>query len=84
MKRHETDIVSLIFGVIFTSVVGWWVVGRFFNARVDIPNAGWLAATTLILIGLLGVIASVRRGYRERLESDRPDGPGGPPTDPRI
>jgi hypothetical protein len=61
MKRHGTDIVSLVFGLVFVSLAGWWVLGHFVHLTVRIPHLGWLTAGILILVGLLGVAASLRR-----------------------
>ncbi len=66
MKRHPTDTVSLVFGLIFLGIVGLWVVGLFFD--FDIPNFGWIAAVGLIVLGLLGVAASLRGGGRDSRE----------------
>jgi hypothetical protein len=62
MKRHATDALSLVFGLIFLAIAGWWLIGRYVN--IDIPNLGWIAAVALIVLGLLGVAASLRRGDR--------------------
>jgi hypothetical protein len=63
MKRHPTDTMSLVFGLIFLGIVGLWVVGLFVD--VDIPHFGWIAALGLIVLGLLGVVASLRGGGRD-------------------
>jgi hypothetical protein len=63
MKRHPTDTVSLVFGLIFLGIVGLWVVGLFVD--IDIPHLGWIAALGLIVLGLLGVVASLRGGGRD-------------------
>jgi hypothetical protein len=70
MKRHATDVVSLVFGLIFVSIAGWWVLGRFVHFTLHVPHLGWLTAGILILVGLLGVAVSLRR--------DRPADPPGP------
>ena len=63
MKRHSTDLTSLIFGGIFLSIVGWWAVSRY--VHIAVPNFGWFAAGALILIGILGIAGSLR-GERTR------------------
>lgn len=69
MKRHSTDVVSLVFGLVFLAVAAWWVIDYYININigVHIPNIGWFAAGALILLGLLGVGASLR-GSREPTE----------------
>lgn len=66
MKRHETDGVSLAFGLIFLGITAWWTVTRF--VELDIPNLGWIAAVALIVFGLLGVVLSLRNGRRTAVE----------------
>jgi len=68
MKRHSADGVSLAFGLIFLGIVGWWTVESFID--INVPNAGWFVAIALIVLGLLGVVLSLRtgRGDRSRVE----------------
>ncbi len=42
MKRHRTDLVSLIFGLVFLVIAGEWLLAGRLN--VDLPAVGWLAA----------------------------------------
>jgi hypothetical protein len=60
MNRHATDLVSLVFGLAFVTISAWWLTARFIN--IDIPHAGWFAATALIVLGLVGVVVSLRSG----------------------
>jgi hypothetical protein len=50
MKRHTTDLVSLVFGLAFVGIAAWWLVSLYFDLRV--PHLGWFAAGGLILFGL--------------------------------
>jgi hypothetical protein len=72
MRRHRTDLTSLIFGLFFLTIVGFWAVSTYTDWRIDwqLPNFGWFVAGTLILIGVLGLLASMRRQ------------PAAPPTPP--
>ncbi|GLZ76519.1 hypothetical protein Afil01_13260 [Actinorhabdospora filicis] len=58
MKRHQTDTVSLVFAVIFTGVVVWWIVSRF----TDFSPAGFglMVAGTLIAAGVIGLVTAMR------------------------
>ncbi len=75
MKRHTTDTVSLVFGLIFLGIVGLWVVGLFVD--FDIPHFGWIAALGLIVLGLLGVVASLRGGGRDITDDSTREGTTG-------
>lgn len=61
--RHRTDIVSLIFGLLFLGVAGWWAASYYLDWMVSwqVADAGWLLAGGLILLGLIGIVASLRR-----------------------
>jgi len=65
MKRHDLDFVSLVFGLVFCVAAGWYFVSRYFNLRLDVPNGGWFVAAALIVLGLLGVGASLRHNRDE-------------------
>jgi len=58
MRRHTTDMVSLVFGIAFVGIAAWWLIGLYLDIRV--PHLGWFAAGGLILFGLFGVFASLR------------------------
>jgi hypothetical protein len=58
MRRHATDMVSLVFGIIFLIIAGWWLMTRY--VQITIPNLGWVAAAALIAIGALGIVGSLR------------------------
>jgi hypothetical protein len=54
MKRHRTDVVSLLFGLLFIALAAWWAVAYYLDWTLDwnVPNFGWFAAGVLILVGL--------------------------------
>lgn len=58
MKRHQTDTVSLVFAVIFTGVVAWWIVSRFTSFTP--AGFGLMVAGTLIAAGGIGLISALR------------------------
>ena len=60
MKKHATDLVSLVFGIAFVGIAAWWLISLYFE--VDVPHVGWFAALALIAFGLVGVVASLRGG----------------------
>jgi hypothetical protein len=70
MKRHDLDFVSLVFGLVFAVAAGWYFIARYLNLRVDVPNGGWFVAAALIVLGLLGVGASLRHNRDESRSID--------------
>jgi len=77
---HRTDLLSLFFGIVFLAVVGWWAVSYYLDWSIDwnLPNFGWFVAGALILLGLLGLLASARRSS-DRTSALPPPAPA-PPT----
>jgi hypothetical protein len=90
--RHRTDAVSLIFGLIFLGVAGWWAASYYLDWMITLrlPDVGWLVAGALILLGLIGIAGSLRREPRDAAALPgvtEPGGESGPgstpvPTDP--
>jgi hypothetical protein len=78
MKRHATDLVSLLFGLSFVALASWWLAGSYL--RVDLPHPGWLLAGGLVALGGIGIVASLRP-TEPRPTEPRPTEPR--PTEPR-
>ncbi len=74
MKRHRTDVVSLVFGLLFLALPAWWAVAYYLDWTVNwnLPNFGWIAAGVLIVVGLFGVVASLRRDRPEPALAEGP------------
>ena len=62
MKRHDIDLLSLTFGLVFTAVVGWWLLAKWASGAV--PGAGWFIAAALIVFGTVGILTTVRSSRR--------------------
>lgn len=64
MNKHDTDPVSLAFGLVFLALVGWWLLVRWLAAEP--PGFGWFAGAAMIVIGVTGVLATLlsARGRR--------------------
>jgi hypothetical protein len=62
---HRTDVLSLVFGLLFLGCAGAWAAEHFLDLpwRIDwrLPHLGWIVAGGLVLAGLLGILASLRR-----------------------
>jgi hypothetical protein len=62
MKPHRTDGVSLSFGLIFLLIALWWAISRLVS--IHLPAFGWLAASALIIFGVIGLLGAIRSGRR--------------------
>jgi hypothetical protein len=84
MKRHATDPLSLIFGVIFVLAAAWWYGVVYLDLRpdLDLPNGGWIIAGLLIILGLAGLAASFRRDPIAGSEPPTAQIPTTPPSPP--
>jgi hypothetical protein len=61
VKRHELDVVSLVFGLLFGAVASWWGITRV--GQLDVP-LGWPLAVALLISGLAGLIGAMPRRSR--------------------
>jgi hypothetical protein len=66
LKSHPTDVLSLVFGLIFLAIVLWWAMDAVFGRHLAF---GWLVAGSLIAIGGIGVYAAVRPGRASRKDT---------------
>jgi hypothetical protein len=68
MKRHRTDVLSLIFGLIFLAVALSWMFGLSLHVAFGLtfPRAGWFLAAALIVLGIVGLLRSLRGGRNGR------------------
>lgn len=74
MKRHNPDLVSLVFGLLFVLVASLWALWRL--GALDPETISWVPATALIAIGLLGLALSVNASRRPAArEPSRVDSP---------
>lgn len=60
MNRHATDVVSLVAGAMFLAVAGIWLLFR--TVHISLPSIGWLAAGGLVIVGVLGLVGTLRPG----------------------
>lgn len=74
MKRHNLDLTSLVFALVFLVYASLWPLWQ-----LDILDQGdlsWVPASALILIGLLGLTLSIARSRPDRSMGDlATDGP---------
>ncbi|HEX2417943.1 MAG TPA: hypothetical protein VHJ83_07450 [Micromonosporaceae bacterium] len=62
MKPHNTDHLSLAFGVLFLAVAGWWLIAQITDLTVSAHVMAWLVAGLLMVVGAVGIITAIRSG----------------------
>jgi hypothetical protein len=72
MNRHDTDTVSLVFGILFAAFVGWWLLVRWVS--ITAPGPGWFLAVSLVALGVAGIVANVGWWRRDRIDPPRDSG----------
>jgi hypothetical protein len=58
VKRHELDVVSLVFGLVFGAVASWWGLAKV--GELDVP-LGWPLAVALLVAGIVGLVGALPR-----------------------
>lgn len=64
MAEHETDVTSLVFGLVFLGLAGLWGL-----VQLDVlaaPSASVAGPVVLVVAGLAGLLLTVRRAGRAR------------------
>lgn len=79
MRRHELDVVSLVFGLVFAMGALLWPLWKL--DVLDDRSLSWLPALALVVIGLLGVTLSIMRSRRSAEQFDRIDSDDPAPLD---
>ena len=64
MKRHDVDVVSLVFGLLFVGVSLMWPLLHF--DVLGLPGLEVAAPVLLVSVGLAGLMASLGRLRRDR------------------
>lgn len=64
MAKHDTDVTSLVFGVIFLGLAGLWALVRY--DVLTLPAASVVAPVVLVVAGACGLFLTLRRGARQR------------------
>jgi hypothetical protein len=63
---HDTDVTSLVFGLVFLGLVGVWALVT--TDVVSWPDASRIFPALLVLAGLVGLVSSLSRSRRSRQE----------------
>ncbi|MGH3661657.1 MAG: hypothetical protein ACRDT8_15670 [Micromonosporaceae bacterium] len=62
MRPHRTDTASLVFGLLFLGIAGWWLLAQITDFSLSLEVMAWLGAGVLVTVGGLGIAAAIRSG----------------------
>ncbi|MGH8828055.1 MAG: hypothetical protein ACRDVZ_10785 [Jiangellaceae bacterium] len=68
MKRHDTDVVSLVFGLLFLGVSAMWPLVHY--DVLGLSGLDVAIPVLLVSVGLAGLIASLGKLRRDRRPDD--------------
>lgn len=57
MKAHRTDLMSLVFGLVFILVASGFLLKSYLT--IELPEVGWFVAGGLILVGIITAIGAM-------------------------
>ncbi|MFW6034304.1 MAG: hypothetical protein ACOC9R_04135 [bacterium] len=67
MNRHDTDVTSLVFGLLFVGISVMWSLVQY--DVLAVPGLEIAVPVLLVSVGLAGLLASVSRIRRDRDQS---------------
>jgi hypothetical protein len=68
VRRHDVDVTSLVFGLIFLGVAGAWALVQ--NELISLPDLSVAGPAVLIVAGVVGLVATVTGTARSRRTLD--------------
>ena len=69
MRRHDTDVTSLVFGLIFVGVVGLWALVA--SDTMDFPDLSVLGPALLVVAGFIGLAATLGSSAKQRARAQQ-------------
>ncbi len=64
MKRHPTDLISLVAGLLFTTLGVMFALARAGAVTIDVT---WIPAIVLVGLGLAGIASGIRASFDTRI-----------------
>ena len=70
MRRHDTDVTSLVFGLIFIGVAAAWALVQ--SDLLSLPDLSVAGPAVLIVAGVVGLVATLSTSARKRRVGETP------------
>ena len=64
MAKHDTDVTSLVFGLLFVGLAAVWALVHY--DVLTLPAASVVGPVLLVLAGVAGLLISLQRGVSRR------------------
>lgn len=72
MKTHPLNVSYLVVGLIFLGIAGSWALRE--TEVIDVAEVQWLLPLTLVMAGVIGLVAFAAKGISRSKDSDEPEG----------
>ena len=73
MKKHPLNVGHLVVGLVFLGIAGSWLLRE--TGVIDLDEVQWLLPLTLVVAGVIGLVAFAAKGVSERRNGE-PSGYG--------
>lgn len=72
MKTHPVNVSYLVVGLVFLGIAGSWALRE--SGVVDVGEVQWLLPLTLVMAGVIGLVAFAAKGISRSKETDKSEG----------
>jgi len=68
MKTHSLNVSYLVVGLILLGIAGSWALRE--SGVIDVGEVQWLLPLTLVMAGVIGLLAFAAKGISQNRQSD--------------
>lgn len=72
MKTHPVNVSYLVVGLVFLGIAGSWALRE--SGVVDVGEVQWLLPLTLVMAGVIGLVAFAAKGISSSKRTDKSEG----------
>jgi len=72
MKTHPVNVSYLVVGLVFLGIAGSWALRE--SGVVNVGEVQWLLPLTLVMAGVIGLVAFAAKGISRGKETDKSEG----------
>jgi len=72
MKTHPVNVSYLVVGLVFLGIAGSWALRE--SGVVDVGEFQWLLPLTLVMAGVIGLVAFAAKGISRSKKTDKSEG----------